>query len=41
MINQEVKIKKLNDRAVIPTYGSDFSAGCDLYAVTDGDIEIP
>lgn len=40
MLNQEVKIKKLDDRAVIPTYGSDFSAGCDLYAVTDGDIDI-
>lgn len=40
MINQEIKIKKLDDRAVIPTYGSDFSAGCDLYAVTDQDIDI-
>lgn len=40
MLNQEVKIKKLDDRAVIPTYGSDFSAGCDLYAVTDGDVDI-
>lgn len=40
MLNQEVKIKKLDDRAVIPTYGSDYSAGCDLYAVTDGDIRI-
>lgn len=40
MIIEEVKIKKLNDRAVIPTYGSDFSAGCDLYAVIDGELEI-
>lgn len=40
MINQEIKIKKLDDRAVIPTYGSDFSAGCDLYAITDQDIDI-
>ena len=40
MINQEVKIKKLDDRALIPSYGSDFSAGCDLYAVTDQDIDI-
>ena len=26
-----VKIKKLDDNAVIPTYGSEFSAGADLY----------
>ena len=26
-----VKIKKLDERAVVPTYGSDFSAGADLY----------
>ena len=37
---EEVKIKRLNDRAVIPTYGSVFSAGCDLYAVIDGDLDI-
>ena len=35
-----VKIKKLDPRAVIPTYGSQFSAGADLYAITDGDITI-
>lgn len=28
----DVKIKKLSDTAVIPTYGSDKSAGLDLYA---------
>ena len=28
----KVNIKKLNDKAVIPTYGSPFSAGADLYA---------
>ena len=26
-----VKIKRLDDNAVIPTYGSEFSAGADLY----------
>ena len=26
-----VKIKKINENAVIPTYGSEFSAGADLY----------
>ena len=28
----QVKIKKLNPEAVVPTYGSAFSAGADLYA---------
>lgn len=40
MENAIVPIKKLDDRAVIPTYGSEFSAGADLYAVTDEDITI-
>ena len=36
----EVKIKKLSPRAIIPTYGSEFSAGADVYALTDGDVVI-
>ncbi|MGN1193891.1 MAG: dUTP diphosphatase [Acutalibacteraceae bacterium] len=32
MNNYDVKIKKLNNDAVIPTYGSQFAAGADLYA---------
>lgn len=35
-----VKIKKLDSRAVLPTYGSQFAAGADLYAVADEDIVI-
>ena len=35
-----VKIKKLDDRAVIPTYGTAFSAGADLYAVADAPVTI-
>ena len=35
-----VKIKKLNENAVIPTYGTEYSAGSDLYALLDGPIEI-
>ena len=31
-----VKIKKLNDKAVIPTYASPYSAGADLYSM-EGD----
>ena len=30
-----VKIKKLNENAIIPTYGSPFSAGADLYSAMD------
>ena len=38
----KLRIKKLNENAVIPSYGSDYSAGADLYAVLDKDkIEIP
>ena len=36
----EVKIRKLNPEAVVPTYGSVYSAGADLYACEDGDITI-
>ena len=32
----KVKIKKLNENATIPTYGSPYAAGVDLYACIDG-----
>ena len=32
MLEQQVKIKKLNDNAKIPTYGTEYAAGADLYA---------
>lgn len=35
-----VRIKKLNEKAVIPAYGSEYAAGADLYACLDGDIVI-
>ena len=35
-----VKIKKLNENAIIPTYGSPYSAGADLYSAMD-DTVIP
>ena len=40
MNNYSVRIKKLDDSAIIPTYGSEFAAGADLYACTDVKIEI-
>ena len=36
----KLNVKKLDDRAALPTYGSEFSAGADIYALTDGDIVI-
>ncbi|MBR6051924.1 MAG: dUTP diphosphatase [Clostridia bacterium] len=36
----KINVKKLNDRAILPTYGSEFSAGADLYALTDAEIKI-
>ena len=36
----EVKIKKLNPEAVVPTYGSAFSAGADLYACENDAVTI-
>ncbi len=36
----KIAVKKLDDRATLPTYGSEFSAGADLYALTDGEVEI-
>ncbi len=35
----KVAIQKLDDRAVVPTYGSEFSAGADLYAIEDAVVE--
>ena len=41
MNKYSVKIKKLNDNAIIPTYGSEFAAGADLYACMGEAITIP
>ena len=35
-----VPIKKLNDAAVLPTYGSEYSAGADLYACMESPVVI-
>ena len=35
-----VKIKKLNPNATIPTYGTDYAAGADLYACIDETLSI-
>lgn len=36
----KINVKKLDERAVLPTYGSVSAAGADLYAVTDGAVTI-
>jgi dUTP pyrophosphatase len=35
-----IKVKKLRENAILPTYGSAEAAGADLYACLDGDITI-
>ena len=35
-----VRIKKLSENAITPTYGSEYSAGADLYALLDNAVEI-
>lgn len=35
-----IKIKKLNEKAIIPTYGTEFSAGADLYALPGETVTI-
>ena len=33
-----IAVKKLHEQAVLPTYGSEFSAGADLYALTEEEL---
>lgn len=35
-----LNMKKLNEKAIVPTYGSVFAAGADLYACEEGDVTI-
>ncbi len=37
----KISIKKLDERAVVPTYGSPYAAGADLYACLDEEVVIP
>lgn len=39
-MRQQVRIKKLNDKAVVPSYGTAFSAGADLYALLQESVVI-
>ncbi len=39
-MTQQVNIKKLKKNAIIPTYGTPYAAGADLYACTEGNLLI-
>lgn len=39
-MRQQVRIKKLNETAVVPSYGTAFSAGADLYACLQETVTI-
>lgn len=39
-MNTPVNVKKLNENAIIPTYGSEYAAGADLYACMDEAVTI-
>ncbi len=36
-----IPVKILNDKAILPTKGSEYAAGYDLYAATDKEIVVP
>ena len=35
-----INIKKLNEHAILPTYGSEYAAGADLYAIVHNDTNM-
>ena len=35
-----IRVKKLNDKAILPTYGSEAAAGADLYACLEAPVTI-
>ena len=37
----EIKVKKLNNKATLPTRGSEYAAGYDLYAAIENNITVP
>jgi len=36
----KINVKKLNDKAILPTYGTEFSAGADLYACLEEPVTV-
>ncbi len=39
-MRQTVRFVKLDERAITPTYGSEWAAGADLYALMDGPVTL-
>ena len=40
-MNFDIRVKKLDERAKLPVYGSEYAAGADLYAIVDsGEITV-
>lgn len=37
----KIKVMKLNENAILPTYGTAFAAGADLYNLPGADVVIP
>lgn len=40
MNSMDVRIKKINENAKIPSYGTEYAAGADLYACIDEEVTI-
>ena len=40
MRDTQIRVKKLKENAVLPTYGSEYAAGADLYACMDEAVTI-
>lgn len=36
----KIRVKKLDERAVLPTYGTEYSAGADLYNIPGNDVTV-
>ena len=36
----KINVKKLDDKAILPTYGTEFSAGADLYACLEEPVKV-
>lgn len=40
MLRENVKVRKLRAEAIIPTYGSEYAAGADLYSCLEKEAEL-
>lgn len=36
----KINVKKLNEKAIMPSYGSEFAAGADLYACIESEVTV-